>query len=94
LRRIPETMSYQLLWLGLLFIPILFGMEFLYEWTRPELIATDELIQHKQPYLNIPFFIVRNVIYFAVWAFLAYKLYRNSVSMDREQIRTLTGSSA
>lgn len=83
LRRIPETISYQLLWLGLLFVPILFGMEFLYEWTRAELIATDELIQHKRPYLNIPFFIVRNVIYFAVWAFLAYKLYRNSVAMDR-----------
>ncbi len=84
LRRIPETMSFQLLWLGLLFVPILFGLEFLYEWTRPELIATDELIQHKQPFLNIPFFIVRNVIYFSVWAFLAYKLYRNSVTMDRE----------
>ncbi len=83
LRRIPETISYQLLWLGLLFVPILFGMEFLYEWTRAELIATDELIQHKRPYLNIPFFIVRNVIYFSVWAFLAYKLYRNSVAMDR-----------
>lgn len=84
LRRIPETISYQLLWLGVLFVPILFGMEFLYEWTRAEMIATDELVQHKQPYLNIPFFIIRNVIYFAVWAFLAYKLYSNSVAMDRQ----------
>ncbi len=84
LRRIPETISLQLVWLGLLFIPILFGMEFLYEWIRPERIAADELIQHKQPYLNMPFFVIRNVLYFSVWAFLGYKLYRNSVTMDRQ----------
>ncbi len=82
IRRIPETISFQLLWLGLLFVPILFGMEFLYEWTRPERIATDELTQYKQPYLNIPFFVIRNVIYFTVWGFLGYKLYKNSVAMD------------
>lgn len=84
-RRIPETISYQLLWLGLLFVPILFGMEFLYEWTRPERIATDELTQHKLPYLNTPFFIIRNIIYFAVWGFLGYRLYKNSIAMDRQE---------
>ena len=83
LRRIPETMSLQLLWLGVLFLPVLFGMQFLYEWSRPEMIATDHLVQYKRPYLNMPFFIIRNVIYFAVWAFLGYKLYNNSVRMDR-----------
>ncbi len=83
LRRIPETISMQLLWLGLLFVPILFGMEILYEWTRPERIATDALTQHKQPYLNIPFFVIRNIIYFSVWAFLGYRLYKNSVVMDQ-----------
>ncbi|MEX0680219.1 MAG: hypothetical protein WD097_02470 [Balneolales bacterium] len=82
LRRIPETIAYQLIWLGVLFLPILFGMEFLYEWTRPERIATDALTQYKQPYLNTPFFIIRNVIYFAVWAFLGYRLYKNSVAID------------
>ncbi|MFO8029038.1 MAG: hypothetical protein R6U28_04185 [Cyclonatronaceae bacterium] len=84
LRRIPETMSFQLIWLGLLFIPILLGMETLYEWTRPESIATDELIQQKRPYLNIPFFVIRNIIYFSVWSFLGYRLYRNSITMDRQ----------
>ncbi len=89
LRRIPETISYQLIWLGLLFIPILFGMEFLYEWTRPERIATDELTRHKLPYLNTPFFIIRNVIYFAVWAALGYWLYKNSIAMDRSGDREI-----
>lgn len=82
LRRIPETISFQLIWLGLLFIPILFGMEFLYEWTRPERIATDELTQYKQPFLNVPFFVIRNIIYFSIWGYLGYGLYKNSVTMD------------
>lgn len=84
LRRIPETISYQLLWLGIVFIPVLFGMEYLYEWTDPERIATDALTQHKLPYLNTPFFIIRNIIYFAIWAYLGAQLYKNSVAIDRK----------
>ncbi|MDI6402228.1 hypothetical protein QLX67_09490 [Balneolaceae bacterium ANBcel3] len=82
LRRIPETISYQLILLPVFFIPILFGMEYLYEWIRPERIATDELTQHKLPYLNFPFFILRNILYFIVWGFLGYKLYKNSIALD------------
>ncbi|TVQ15071.1 MAG: hypothetical protein EA364_03075 [Balneolaceae bacterium] len=82
LRRIPETFSYQLFILAIMFIPILFGMEYLYKWTSPEILATDHLAQHKQPYLNQPFFIIRQIIYFSVWSFLGYRLYKNSVKMD------------
>lgn len=84
LRRIPETMSSQLYILPLLFIPILFGMEYLYEWVREEKIATDALVRHKLPYLNEPFFILRNILYFTVWAVLGFKLYSKSVEMDKD----------
>ena len=47
---------------ALLFIPVLLGMKSLYPWAIPEVAAHDELIQHKAPYLNTPFFIGR-----AVW---------------------------
>ena len=33
--------------------------------------AADEIIRHKQLYLNTPFFIARGVIYFAVWITMA-----------------------
>lgn len=82
MRRIPETFSYYLFLLAILFIPILFGMQYLYEWTRPEVLAEDELAVYKEPFLNTTFFIIRQVIYFVVWSFLGWKLYQNSVKMD------------
>ncbi len=54
--------------MALLFIPLLFGLDRLYIWAQPEAVAHDLLLQHKQPYLNIPFFIGRAVVYFVVWA--------------------------
>lgn len=84
LRRIPETFAYYLFLLAILFIPIFFGMQYLYEWSRPEVLATDDLAVYKEPYLNTTFFIIRNILYFVIWSFLGWKLYQNSVKMDNE----------
>jgi hypothetical protein len=53
--------------LALLFLPLLFGLPHLYEWARPEVVAKDPFLQHKAAYLNLPFFIVRAALYFALW---------------------------
>jgi hypothetical protein len=53
--------------MALLFIPLLFGLDRLYLWAQPDIVAHDALLQHKQPYLNIPFFIGRAILYFVVW---------------------------
>ena len=53
--------------LALLFIPLLFGLDRLYIWAQPEMVANDALLQHKQPYLNVPFFIGRALLYFVIW---------------------------
>ncbi len=84
LRRIPETFAYLLFMLAILFIPIFFGMQHLYEWSRPEVLAADDLAQYKEPYLNTTFFIIRNIFYFVIWSFLGWKLYQNSVKMDKQ----------
>jgi hypothetical protein len=60
--------------LALLFVPLAFGLKFLYPWARPEVVAADENLRHKEAYLNVPFFLVRAVIYFVVWITLAYVL--------------------
>lgn len=83
LRRIPETYASYLYVFGLLFIPVLIGMENLFLWTDDELLASSDLIAEKTPYLNIPFFIARNVLYFSIWGYMGYKLYKNSVAMDK-----------
>jgi hypothetical protein len=63
-----EASAYLVVLMALLFIPLLFGLDRLYLWARPDAVANDALLQHKQPYLNIPFFIGRAIFYFVVWA--------------------------
>jgi hypothetical protein len=66
-----------------LFLPIVFGVGYLYVWTNADAVAHDELLQHKHLYLNTPFFLVRAVIYFGVWNALAYFLNSWSLRQDR-----------
>jgi hypothetical protein len=53
--------------LVILFLPVLLGMYHLYPWTDTAVVASDAVLQHKRPYLNVPFFLVRTAIYFTVW---------------------------
>ncbi len=69
--------------LTLLFLPIVFGLHRLYIWTDLTVVAHDEALQHKALYLNVPFFLVRAAIYFAVWNLLTYFLNRWSLEQDR-----------
>ena len=67
----------------LLFIPIALGMSRLYPWTNPDLVAHDEVLRHKQLYLNTPFFLTRAALYFIVWNGLSYFLNAWSLEQDR-----------
>jgi len=69
--------------LTLLFLPLVFGMSHLYEWTHADLVAADEVLQHKQLYLNTPFFLMRAAFYFVVWNALSYFLNAWSLEQDR-----------
>jgi hypothetical protein len=64
--------------LGVLFLPILTGMRHVYPWATAEALA-DPMIQGKRQYLNVPFFIVRAVVYFVVWSALAWALHRRTM---------------
>lgn len=67
---------------ALLFIPFIFGLHDLYEWTHVEAVADDPVLQQKRLYLNTPFFLIRAVLYFGTWCALAYLLRRWSVRLD------------
>ena len=58
--------------LALLFLPLVTNLEVLYPWARPGEVASDPLLQHKQPYLNVPFFLGRTAGYFLVWLVMAW----------------------
>ncbi len=83
IRRILEAGARTLPVMGLLFLPIAFGLPALYEWTHADVVAADPLLQHKQPYLNIPFFLIRTVFYFVVWTGIAYRISSWAAEYDR-----------
>ncbi|MBE0642471.1 MAG: hypothetical protein IH600_00145 [Bacteroidetes bacterium] len=81
-RRAAEALSLALPVLLVCFIPILFGMHDLFHWSHAEEVASDHVLAWKAPYLNTTFFIVRGLLFFAVWIVLAFVLHRRSVKQD------------
>jgi hypothetical protein len=81
-RRVFEASSRTLPLLAILFLPIVLGMQTLYPWTHPDLVAADEVLQHKAPYLNTPFFLIRALIYMGGWILTAWALTRLSRLQD------------
>jgi hypothetical protein len=69
--------------MALLFVPIILGMHSLYEWSHDGITETDPIIAAKSLYLNPTFFIVRAVIYFAIWSTIGYLLTKWSAEHDR-----------
>jgi hypothetical protein len=82
IRRLLEAGTRTLPLMAIAFIPIAAGVATLYPWARPE-AAADAVLREKALYLNVPFFMLRAVFYFAVWGSVAYWLNRWSVEQDR-----------
>lgn len=83
LRRIPESFFANFWIWAIFFIPVLIGMSTLYSWTNTEYIADDPIMVGKIPYLNVPFFVIRQFLYFAIWGYLGHRLYKVSIDMDK-----------
>ena len=90
IQRILEAAIQTLPLMALLFIPLFFGLPDLYPWARTEVVAADPVLQQKAAYLNVPFFIARAVVYFAVWIVLGRLLVTWSLQQDRTADDTLT----
>ncbi|HEV2912775.1 MAG TPA: hypothetical protein VGX92_05605 [Pyrinomonadaceae bacterium] len=92
IRRVLEAATRTLPLMALLFVPIIFGMGYLYEWTHMEQLSHGrsveerhlyEMLVHKSKYLNVTGFILRSVAYFVIWGVLAYLLNLWSREQDR-----------
>lgn len=85
LRRMLETMAASLPLFAVLFLPILAGADQLYLWMDPHpALAEKDLakLDHKRPFLNLPFWTVRSLFYFAVWSLVGELLLRWSRKQD------------
>ncbi|MDH3244156.1 MAG: hypothetical protein OEM26_06045 [Saprospiraceae bacterium] len=78
--RIPHAIGFYLPVAAAFFLILYFGMNSVYHWSIPELRETDEIIAHKYPYLNVPFFFLRVVLFFAAWLLLATLLRKTALT--------------
>ncbi len=85
IRRTLETLSATAPLFGVLFIPIALGAHRLYPWAGSVEGLSEEarkLFEHKHAYLNLPFFVARSALYFAVWIGVSLLLRRWSLRQD------------
>lgn len=83
-RRPLEAGSRVLPLMAVLFFPILLNVPKLYSWANPTLVASLNLTHFKQDYLNARFWVIRAVVYFAIWFLWIYLLNRWSLQEDAD----------
>ena len=64
-------------------IPVLLGVHELYIWSHPDVVAHNESIRLKQAYLNVPFWMGRSLLYFVIFAVIAFYLSGLGAEQDR-----------
>jgi hypothetical protein len=85
--RRPLEAAAQNIWLVMLmFVPVVLGMNSLYRaWLNPEIRKEEPLSPFQQRYLTSSGFLIRAVIYFAIWYALIWTFKRWSLRQDVDQ---------
>ena len=89
-RRVAEVLASTLLIVPILAIPIYFNLHDVYHWTHLEVVAVDEILSHKSPYLNESFFTARIIGYFVIWILFYFIITKNSEKQDKTKDQSLT----
>jgi hypothetical protein len=80
--RVPEAMGGFLPVAAILFLIMILGVKSLYHWSHADAVSHDPLLAHKSPFLNVPFWIIRMVIYFGLWILMTTLIRRLSRKED------------
>jgi hypothetical protein len=86
-RRVFESMGAAIPIFIVLFLPIALGMSMLFPWVTPSNKMSHEqleLLTHKALWLNVPGFLVRAALYFAIWVVVNQLLRGWSLRQDVE----------
>jgi hypothetical protein len=79
LQRLPDAMTTFLPVAFVLMLMIYFGMGNIYHWSNYE--GHDAVMEIKKAWLNVPFFFIRMIFYFAGWISLTWLMRRNSITL-------------
>jgi hypothetical protein len=81
-RRAFESATRTLPLLAVLFLPIALGIPQLYDWAHPDLVRKEYTLSHRAGYMNPTMFLLRAVIYFAIWLIFGFLLNKWSAEQD------------
>lgn len=87
LLRVMEAVSGYIIPGGIIMIILflcagVFHLNHMFIWMDPEVVANDELIAGKASYLNVPFFLIRAVIYLGGW--ITYRHFARKFSLKQD----------
>jgi len=84
--RVMEAITAYLLPGGIIVLVILalstMHLNHLFIWMDPEVVAHDEIIQNKTGFLNVPFFLIRAIIFLSGWSLYRYFSRKFSLAQD------------
>lgn len=86
IKRVPEAMG-QYLPIGVLTLITIFfvGKEYVFEWSIPEIMDNDSLLQGKSSFLNSTFFVGGSIVFFGLYYFFTRYFRRLSIKEDKEK---------
>jgi hypothetical protein len=87
IRRPMEAGARTIVLMAVLFVPLWFFRAAVYPWVNPT-SEMAEIVRPKAAYLNTPFWTIRAIVYFAIWAGLAYLLTGWSRQQDHTEDTT------
>jgi hypothetical protein len=83
-KRVAEAMMAWLPFAAVFFLLLYFGTHSIYHWSHQDAVKEDSLLTHKSPFLNVPFFYFRMIVFFVLWIVLARVLRTFSLKEDAE----------
>jgi Ni/Fe-hydrogenase subunit HybB-like protein len=86
MKRVPEAMMqyFPVAFATFLMLILAAFATHFYEWAHPHDDGSlhSELLKHKQPWLNAPFFSVRMLVYFGIWTVFGFLMWKKSRKQD------------
>ncbi len=84
-RRIMENIMVTLPVGAILFLPLAFGLKYVYPWTHPEIVQASVVLKAKSGFLTENFFLLRTFGFFLLWSIWIFSIYRQSTKQDTER---------
>jgi len=89
-RRVSEFFSGVIPYLLILVVPLFFFLHDIFQWTNARVVKDDPVLLSKDAYLNIPFFVVRNLIIIVIWIIFYFIITGLSRKQDETGEQSLT----